>query len=54
MAALKTQKNKASVKEFLQAIPDEKKRKEKVNVNGAILCRKAINTHVSRESGYAA
>ena len=28
MAALKTQKNKASVKEFLQAIPDEKKRKD--------------------------
>lgn len=28
MAALKTQKNKASVKEFLLAIPDEKKRKD--------------------------
>jgi len=28
MAALKTQKNKASVKEFLQTIPDEKKRKD--------------------------
>ncbi len=28
MAALKTQKNKASVKEFIQAIPDEKKRKD--------------------------
>jgi hypothetical protein len=28
MAALKTQKNKASVKEFLQAVPDEKKRKD--------------------------
>ncbi len=28
MAALKTQKNKASVKAFLQLIPDEKKRKD--------------------------
>ena len=28
MAALKTQKNKASVKDFLLAIPDEKKRKD--------------------------
>ena len=28
MAALKTQKNKASVKEFLQSVPDEKKRKD--------------------------
>lgn len=28
MAALKTQKNKASVREFLLAIPDEKKRKD--------------------------
>lgn len=28
MAALKTQKNKASVKEFIQAIPDEKRRKD--------------------------
>lgn len=28
MAALKTQKNKASVKDFIQAIPDEKKRKD--------------------------